>query len=421
MKNGWQIKKLDDIVVSTTIGLVRNKNQQGNGYPYLYVKMNNISNDNSFDPSGMVRVEASAAELNRFELVDGDLLFNTRNSHELVGKSCVYRSIGKTPVLFNNNVMRIRFNTGLTPEFAGYAFSSQIVREQLEAMVSGTTNVAGIYYKHLKSLKIPVPPLPEQQRIVAILDEAFTSIATARRCAQQNLQNARALFESHLNAVFSQRGEGWVEKPLGEVCIFNSGGTPSKKNINYWKGDIPWVSGRDMKSTRLSDAALHISRKAVEESSTRMAPAGALLTLVRGMGLAHGAQIAELMGPCAFNQDIRAILPNNDIVPRYLLFALRTRINSSENVLSSAAHGTLKIDMDGLKKVSVPIPALTQQQQIVYGIDRLSEETQRLASIYQRKLAALDELKKSLLDQAFRGELTADGKNAGRKLAEAGG
>ncbi|MBK9306480.1 MAG: restriction endonuclease subunit S [Nitrospira sp.] len=257
----------------------------------------------------------------------------------------------------------------------------------------------------LTEFRLPVPPLSEQHRIVGILDEAFDGLARATANAEQNLRNARALFESHLQSVFSQGGEGWGKKRLDQVCSFSSGGTPCKSKRSYWSGKIPWISGRDMKSTQLSDSLLHISRSAVDESSTRMAPAGTLLILVRGMGLAHGAQIAELLVPCAFNQDIRAIHPESDLIPRYLLFALRDRINSSDNVLSSAAHGTLKIDSDELKSVMIPVPSRGHQQRVVTTIDSLSEETQRLESIYQQKLAALDELKKSLLHQAFTGEL----------------
>jgi len=111
------------------------------------------------------------------------------------------------------------------------------------------------------------------------------------------------------------------------------------------------------------------------------------------------------MVPCAFNQDIRAIHPTPELVPRYLLFALREQINASGTVLSNAAHGTLKIDSDELQQVLIPYPPKDSQQRLVAAIDSVSEETQRLASLYQQKLAALDALKKSLLHQAFSGEL----------------
>jgi type I restriction enzyme S subunit len=257
----------------------------------------------------------------------------------------------------------------------------------------------------VQSVQIPLPALPEQKRIVGILDETFERIAIAKANAEKNLQNARALFEGYLQSVFAQHGKGWMEKRLDEVCTFSSGGTPSKNKTSYWSGKIPWISGRDMKSTRLSDSQLHISQSAVDESATHVAPAGTLLVLVRGMGLAHGAQIAELVAPCAFNQDIRAIQPESDLIPRYLLFALRDRINASDTALSNAAHGTLKIDSNELQSLKIPIPPHQYQQRIVATIDSLAEKTKHLESIYQQKLTMLEELKMSMLHKAFNGKL----------------
>lgn len=263
--------------------------------------------------------------------------------------------------------------------------------------------------KAFRRLEISYPgSLPEQKRIVAILDETFSGIDTAIANTEKNLANARELFESYLNSVFSQRGEGWADKPLKDVCEFSSGGTPSKKNSSYWDGEIPWVSGRDMKSMQLFDSKLHVSKAAVDGSATRLAAKGSLLVLVRGMGLAHGAQIAELMAPCTFNQDIKEIRPNPDLMPRYLVFMLRHQINSSSNVLSSAAHGTLKINTEAMKALRIFIPPHEQQEQIITKIDALKEGTERLEAIYQQKLTALAELKQSLLQKAFSGELTAD-------------
>jgi type I restriction enzyme, S subunit len=293
---------------------------------------------------------------------------------------------------------------GVTREFLFYWLTSEATMQEINKTATGA-RMPRANMNAVLDFELLVPPRSGQQRIVAILDEAFEGIATAKANAEKNLQNARAVFESYLQAIFSRSGSGWVEKPLGEICTFSSGGTPTKDNSSYWSGEIPWISGRDMKSTRLSDSHLHISRTAVDEASTRMAPAGTLLILVRGMGLAHGAQIGELMVPCAFNQDIKGIHPEPGLIPRYLLFAIRDRINSSSNVLSNAAHGTLKIDSAELKNLMIPVRSNSDQRRVVATIDSLSEETQHLESLYQQKLAALDELKKSLLHQAFSGEL----------------
>jgi len=335
----------------------------------------------------------------------GDVLVNSTGTGTL-GRVAQVREEPDEPTTVDSHVTIVRPKPGMFHlDFFGYMLTviEDAIKEAGEGC-GGQTELARSVLADRFSVSYPTA-LHEQQRIVGILDEAFDGLARATANAEQNLRNARALFESHLQSVFTQRGKGWVEKRLDQVCTFSSGGTPSKSKRSYWSGEIPWVSGRDMKSTQLSDSLLHISRSAVDESSTRMAPAGTLLILVRGMGLAHGAQIAELMVPCAFNQDIRAIHPEPDLIPRYLLFALRDRINLSGNVLSSAAHGTLKIDSDELKSVMIPVPSRGHQQRVVATIDSFSEETQRLESIYQQKLAALGELKKSLLHQAFSGAL----------------
>jgi type I restriction enzyme S subunit len=301
----------------------------------------------------------------------------------------------------------IRLRSDVNVEYISYFLQSPDGKKELGTHTGGSVQQV-INLADLRTVSVPMASLPEQQRIVELLDEAFSGIATAKANAEKNLQNASALFESHLQSIFTLRGQRWNEKPLSEICTFSSGGTPSKSNGSYWTGDIPWISGRDMKSTRLSDSLLHISQSAIDESATRVAPAGTLLVLVRGMGLAHGPQIGELMVPCAFNQDIKALHPFPDLLPRFLLFALRDQIRISNTVLSSAAHGTLKIDSDQLSKIAISYPSLAEQQRIVTTIDDLAQETHRLAAIYERKIAALDELKKSLLHQAFTGRLTAN-------------
>jgi type I restriction enzyme S subunit len=148
--------------------------------------MNNITRDNRFAFSSFTSVDATDEEIRKFALKDGDFLFNTRNSVELVGKCCLYESASDDIVLFNNNIMRIRFKDGIDAKFVLYAFSSNDVAEKLNELKCGTTNVAAVYYKDLKGLIIPVPPLPEQQRIVSILDEAFDGIARAKANADNN-------------------------------------------------------------------------------------------------------------------------------------------------------------------------------------------------------------------------------------------
>jgi type I restriction enzyme S subunit len=338
--------------------------------------------------------------LPKFRLETGDIVFARTGA--TTGKSFL---VSDPPAaVFASYLIRLRVLSDIRPSYLSYYFRWGVYWAAIKEGSAGSAQ-GGFNASKLADLEIPFPSGTEQERIVAILDEAFEGVATAQANAHTNLQNAHSLLDDYLKAVFMHHGKKWVEKRLDEVAKFSSGGTPPKQNESYWSGKIPWVSGRDMKSTRLSDSLLHISKSAVDGSSTRMAPTGTLLILVRGMGLAHGAQIAELMAPCAFNQDIKGIHPEPGLIPRYLLFALRERVNSSGTAMSNAAHGTLKIDSAELVGLTIPVPPREYQQRVVTRIDSLTEETQRLGSVYQRKLAALDELKQSLLHQAFTGKL----------------
>ena len=399
MKKGWQKQWLTAVTVKITDGS-HNPPKGVAESDYLMLSSKNVFDDDLHyaDPRYLT-AEQYQQEDKRTGVVPDDVLLTIVGT---IGRSAVVPTDAPR-ITLQRSVAVIRPNRQfIEPRFLMYSFIERC--SELNEQARGVAQ-KGIYLESLRELELMLPPLSEQQRLVGLLDEAFDGIATAKANAEKNLQNARALFESHLQSVFTQRGPGWVEKRLDDVCTFSSGGTPSKSNSSYWSGKIPWISGRDMKSTRLSDSLLHISKSAVDESSTRMAAAGTLLILVRGMGLAHGAQIAELIVPCAFNQDIRGIHAEPSLIPRYLLFALRDGINSSATVLSNAAHGTLKIDSNELYSVMIPVPPRECQQKIVETIDALVEETQRLARLYERKLALLAALKKSLLHQAFSGTL----------------
>jgi len=330
----------------------------------------------------------------------GDLLFSWSGT---VGSSFGPHLWTRQDGLLNQHIFKIGFKTNLELRYAYFALEH--ITEEIERSVNGAVGLVHITKEKLNQFTIPVPTVSEQQRIVTILDEAFEGIATAKVNAEKNLQNAREVFKSHLQSTLTQNRKGWTEKLLCDIATFSSGGTPSKQNASYWKGPIPWVSGRDMKTDRIGDTALHISRAAVDASSTRIAPIGSLLMLVRGMGLANGVAIAELVAPCAFNQDIKAIQANSGVDPRFLLFSLRTKLSESYQILSNAAHGTLKIDMENLQGITLLIPSLEAQKKVVKQIDEIQEETLSLESICRGKLIALEELKKSLLHRAFNGEL----------------
>ncbi|MEO7335330.1 MAG: hypothetical protein ABIV63_02015 [Caldimonas sp.] len=169
LDTNWPSRSFDSLAQETLTGLTRSARDQGGGRRCRYVKMNNIGGDNRFDSSNLVYVDATDAEVQRFRLRDGDFLFNTRNSNELVGKSCVFEEFNEGDVVFNNNILRVRFHSGVDPQFVLHAFSFKRTRLQLEAMKSGTTNVAALYYRDLATLEVPAPDEVTQRKSSAAL------------------------------------------------------------------------------------------------------------------------------------------------------------------------------------------------------------------------------------------------------------
>ena len=260
----------------------------------------------------------------------------------------------------------------------------------------------------LRNQVLPVPPLPEQRRIVAILDEAFEGIAIAKANAEKNLQNTHEVFESHMNAVFSQRGEGWVEKSLGELATLRNGINFSKARsgetikilgvkdfqYNYW-------APIDNFDTIVSDGKIKSSDILKEND----------IVFVRSNGN------PELIGRCLLvgrvNEKvthsgftIRARLSSSDVNIQYLCHFLKLRETHRKMIDGGNGISIKSLNQETLSNLIIPLPRLLEKQtKIVNQVEKLSAETQHLEFIYEKKLTALDELKQSLLHQAFNGDL----------------
>ena len=228
----------------------------------------------------------------------------------------------------------------------------------------------------------------EQQRIVGILDEAFHGIATAKANAEKNVQNARALFESHLQSVFTQRGEGWVEKTVDQISTnLDSKRIPVTKS-DRTSGEYPYYGA--------SGIVDYVADYIFDGDTLLVSEDGANL-------LARSTPIAfSVSGKYWVNNHAHILKFKNIATQRFVEFYLES-IKLDEYITGAAQP---KLNQKALNSIPIPIPKSTDAQaQIVESIESLFTETQHLESIYQRKLAALDALKKSLLHQAFTGQL----------------
>jgi type I restriction enzyme S subunit len=289
-----------------------------------------------------------------------------------------------------------RPNEALDKEWLYYFLSRESFRIEGAQRMTGAVGHKRVAKEFIDEYSIPLPSLPEQQRIVAILDEAFAGIATAKANAEKNLQNAREVFENYLHRIFTQRGEGWVEVTLGDVCNATQGIQISKseqsstKRPNYRR--YLYISDFDH-DKRLKYVADIYPSKVVTNEDIVVANTGSAGRIFRGMD--------GVLSNNLFKVSFR-----HDAVDRDFLFYFVTS-SLFQNYQHGIMRGTANPHMGHVNFKSTPLclPGVDKQKHLVSKLDALNEETQHLTSIYQRKLAALDELKKSLLHKAFNGEL----------------
>jgi len=253
------------------------------------------------------------------------------------------------------------------------------------------------HFPLVRKCTVPVPPLAEQQRIVGVLDEAFEGLATATDNAEKNLQNARALFESHLQSVFAQRGNGWVKKTLGEIGRVSMCKRVFKEETTT-TGDIPFYKI----GTFGKEPDAFIPSKTYEEYRAKYPFPKRGDVLISASGTI-GRRV-RYDGKPAYFQDSNIVWIDNDerhVLNDYLYhFYGACEWNSTKGATISRLYN------DNLRRIVIAFPLQHhEQQRIVAQLDALATDTQRLARIYEQKLAALEALKNSLLHQAFAGEL----------------
>jgi len=263
--------------------------------------------------------------------------------------------------------------------------------------------VKSLRLRHFEELPVSTTTLPEQRRIVDILDEAFDGIATAEANAEKNLQNARALFESHLQSVFTQRGKGWAQKTLAEVSSELGRGKSKHRPRNdpkLYGGKYPFIQTGDVRNASHVIETHSQSYNEAGLAQSKLWPAGTICITI-------AANIAEtgILGfdACFPDSVIGAVVDEDQTSTKflaYLLQSFRTRLQALGKGSAQA-----NINLGTFENERFPFPKAIEQERIVTKLDGLRAETQRLESIYQRKLAALDALKKSLLHQAFTGQM----------------
>lgn len=388
MKQGWEIKKLEEVceVIAGQSPEGKYYNSEENGMPF-YQGKKEFTKKYIGEPTTWTTKITKEAEA-------GDILMSVRAPVGPVNFATQKICIGR-------GLAAIRAGKNIDKEF----LFNYLIKHESEIEGNAGAVFNSINKTQIENLEIPVPPLPEQQHIVSILDKCFTAIDTAKANAEQNLKNAKELFESYLQGVFDpstrsgqgKKGYGWEEKRIVEICKLINGRAYKKEELlskgkyrvlrvgNFFTSDHWYYSDLELDEDKYCDKE----------------------DLLYAWSASFGPRIWK-EEKVIYHYHIWKVIPDENLVTRDFLFTLfewdKEKIKAAQGTGTTMIH----VSKGSMENRIVPVPPLKEQQTIVRQLDALRAETQKLEAVYQKKIADLEELKKSILQKAFAGELRGD-------------
>lgn len=407
MKAGWKTKKLENVCLKITDGSHFSPKTIETGYPYITVR--DVDDDKiDFKKCKFInQKDYDKLSRNGCKPQKGDVLFSKDGT---VGKVTLVDYERDFVVLSSLAIVRPN-NELINSRYLKFLMKAPYFLREAIGKKTGVA-IRRIVLRNLKTIPVPYPPLPEQKRIVAILDEAFAAIATATANAEKNLKNARELFESCLNSVFTEKGEGWVEKKLGDVCIIK----PPKREAKETLNSTDLVSFVPMQYLMIGQKYFDVEQERTLEkvsgSYTYFSDGDVLLAKITPcfengkLGIARNLRNSTGFG----SSEYIVFRPADNLSSDFLYYYLsRKKFRKEGKPKMTGAVGHKRVPKDFIENYPIYIPeTIDEQNSIVAKLDELATETKRLEAIYQKKLDALAELKQSILQKAFAGELTAE-------------
>ena len=401
MKKGWEVKELA-AVSAINYGYTESASSEPVGPRFL--RITDIQ-DNRVDWESVPYCKIQSADVPKYSLANDDIVFARTGA--TTGKSFL---VDEPPdAVFASYLIRLRLlDKNLSPQFVSLFFQTDGYWKSIKDGSTGSAQ-GGFNATKLGALTIPVPPLPEQQRIVGILGEAFEGIATAKTNAEKNVQNARALFESHLQSVFTQRSKGWKPTKLGDEIDLLAGFAFKSPQYTSKEKDIRLLRGDNIIQgcLRWDDVKRWPANDTKEYERYQLCEGDVVLAMDRPWvkaGLKHATIAADDL-PCLLVQRTARLRGGANLDNRFLKLLIGSSAFTSHILGVQTGIGVPHISGQQIKDFEFARPPLADQRRIADNLESLREETQRLASVYERKLAAMEALKKTLLHEAFTGQL----------------
>lgn len=397
MKQEWEVKKLVDVCIVERGSSPRpiDKYTTNDEDGVNWIKIGDTKGVDKYIFSTKEKITKEGALKSRY-VKEGDFILSNSMSF---GRPYIMKTDG----YIHDGWFVLRLHDFIDTEFFYHLLSSPLVNEQFHKLASGSV-VKNISGDLVKKVILPIPPLPEQQRIVAVLDEVFDGIAKAKANAEQNLKNAQELFESYLQSVFETKGEGWEEKRLGEISKINYGYT---EKASFEEIGPKFLRITDIQDNNVAWETVPYCKCKQSDLPKYKLETGDIVFARTGATTGKSYLLDNPPESIFASYLIRLkLISKKDFIPEFVAYYFQTKtywdkINAG---ISGSAQGGFNASKLGELIFSFP-ETLKDQQTIVQKLDALSLETKKLETIYLTKITDLEELKKSILHKAFNGEL----------------
>lgn len=400
MRKDWRIKTIKDVSFVLEDGdWIESKDQALEGIRLIQTGNIGIGNFKNRLEKARYISEYTFKKLKCTEIFEGDCLVS--RLPDPIGRACLL-PITDSKMITGVDCAIIRFDDKLIiPNWFIYFTQSVQYQKQIDIQSGGATRQR-ISRKNLALINLPLPQIEEQNQIISLIEQTFSAIDKAKDNAEQNLKNVKELFESYLQSVFENNAEGWQEKKIGEICdLIDSLHKTPKYTI---EGEYSMVRVTEVKYGNLDiSKALRVNKETYLEFSKKHKPKPGDIVFSR-VGASFGvSSIVVKEEEFCLGQNTIFIIPKINSLLCYFFLNSRLARSQMNKLVAGAAQPT--ISMKSIRELKISLPSSKDEKKIVEDISEISAKTNRLISIYQQKIKDLEELKKSILQKAFNGEL----------------
>lgn len=412
MKTNWQTKQLGE-VCDFYNGLWKGKEP-----PYINVgviRNTNITKNGSLDDSDIAYLDVEKRQFEKRRLTYGDIILEKSGGgpKQPVGRVIVFdKKEGDFSFSNFTSAIRVKDQHVLDFHFLHKFLFFSYISGITEGMQSHSTGIRNLDLHTYKEIETPLPPLAEQKRIVNILDDVFEKVATAKENAEKNLQNSKELFESYLQGVFAHRGKDWKDHKFGEIIELltdyhaNGSYKTLRANVDLKKNeDYAWMIRSTDFENNFENDKRYITKKSYDFlKKSKVFGDEIIISKIGNAGKVY--LMPEIDRPCSLAMNLFLIRLNKQKGLTGYVYRYLNSKNGRQQIESRILGATTKtITKDNIRSIIIPTPPVSEQKTIVKKLGEFSAETKKLEKIYEHKLTALEELKKSVLSKAFHAEL----------------